>query len=54
MDCFNKYWQSKMVELRPTAGYPVDAKRFVHDLTAAKIWEADRGLPSLEVMWRRA
>lgn len=54
MDCFNAYWQSKMVELRPTAGYPVDAKRFVQDLTVAKVWETHNGLPSLEVIWRRA
>ncbi len=28
MDGFNAYWQSQVPGLRPTAGYPVDARRF--------------------------
>jgi hypothetical protein len=28
MDGFNAYWQARVPGLRPTAGYPVDARRF--------------------------
>jgi hypothetical protein len=28
MDVFNRYWLARIPELRPTAGYPVDASRF--------------------------
>jgi hypothetical protein len=28
MDAFNAYWTTRLPDLRPTAGYPVDAQRF--------------------------
>jgi hypothetical protein len=28
MDCFNAHWTSRIPGLRPTAGYPLDARRF--------------------------
>ena len=28
MLAFNEFWQSHLPDLKPTAGYPVDAKRF--------------------------
>lgn len=32
---FNRYWQEKVPGLKPTQGYPVDARRFVQQITAA-------------------
>lgn len=32
MEAFNHYWRSKSPDLRPTAGYPVDANRFLEDI----------------------
>ena len=29
---FNKYWQQHLPSLKPTAGYPVDAKRFMAEI----------------------
>ena len=29
---FNKYWQQHLPTLKPTAGYPVDAKRFMTEI----------------------
>ena len=54
MDCFNAYWRSKVADLKPTAGYPVDANRFIEELKSGKIWETDKGVPQLETIWRRA
>lgn len=54
MDHFNAYWQSKLPDLKATAGYPVDAKRFVADLEAAEIWTSDDTAPKLETIWRQA
>lgn len=31
MEAFNRYWQRRRFDLEPTAGYPVDAKRFRKD-----------------------
>lgn len=33
---FNEYWQEKVPGLRPTAGYPLDAKRFLQQIYEAK------------------
>lgn len=33
---FNAYWAEQVPGLKPTAGYPVDAKRFHHDIAAAQ------------------
>lgn len=54
MDHFNAFWQKRITSLKPTAGYPVDAKRFIHDLKAADVWSSGLSLPSLETIWRRA
>ncbi|QDS88513.1 Hypothetical protein EC9_27040 [Rosistilla ulvae] len=32
MDVFNAYWQAQVPGLRPTAGYPGDARRFVNEI----------------------
>lgn len=32
MACFNRYWQSRYPALKGTAGYPVDAARFLREL----------------------
>jgi hypothetical protein len=32
MEAFNHYWQARVPGLRPTAGYPLDAKRFMDDI----------------------
>lgn len=34
MKAFNQYWQSHLHNLKPTAGYPVDAKRFRSEIVA--------------------
>lgn len=41
---FNGYWQERIPGLKPTAGYPEDAKRFVKD--AAGEWD-------IEQRWRK-
>ncbi len=50
MNCVNAYWQTHAPTLRPTAGYPVDAARFLQDLRQL--------LPQLkfpeEQFWRNA
>ncbi len=33
---FNKYWQERLPGLRPTAGYPKDARRFLRDIDRMK------------------
>jgi hypothetical protein len=50
MDVFNAFWQSLIPGLRPTAGYPVDARRFRRDIErtalereiAPAVWWRDR------------
>ena len=49
MLAINDYWRRRVPQLRPTAGYPNDAKRF-----RAEIAEAVQGLDIPErVLWRR-
>ncbi len=36
MQAFNDFWRQHVADLRPTAGYPVDAKRFKADIAAAQ------------------
>lgn len=50
MDCFNAFWSARQPGLRPTAGYPLDAKRWREDARGAI--EA-AGVPT-ETIWRRA
>ncbi len=48
MESFNKFWANHLPQLRPTAGYPLDAKRFRDEIeTTAKKLKLD---PSL--WWR--
>lgn len=49
MKAFNDYWLSHVPDLKPTAGYPVDAKRFKADIeTTQKRLDIDN-----RVLWRR-
>lgn len=32
MICFNRYWRARMPELKPTAGYTQDGRRFLADI----------------------
>ncbi|MBA3314467.1 MAG: hypothetical protein M3552_05925 [Planctomycetota bacterium] len=48
MEAFNAYWLARQPNLRPTRGYPVDAKRF---LEAIEVEAADLGLER-DVYWR--
>jgi hypothetical protein len=36
MHAFNSFWRRRLVNLRPTAGYPVDARRFKADIAATQ------------------
>ena len=48
MHAFNAYWQSHLPKIKPTAGYPGDAKRFKLDIEAKQ-----RELAiSDEILWR--
>ncbi|MDR3233065.1 MAG: hypothetical protein LBT46_05290 [Planctomycetaceae bacterium] len=49
MKMFNAFWLLHVPGLKPTAGYPEDAKRFIKDISAAK---AALGIAD-DVLWRR-
>ncbi|HTN75871.1 MAG TPA: hypothetical protein VL096_11515 [Pirellulaceae bacterium] len=49
MHAFNLYWQQRVPSLKPTAGYPEDAKRFRRDIAAA---QAKHGIAD-DVLWRK-
>ncbi len=36
MTLFNEFWAERVVDLRPTAGYHVDAQRFLEEIAAAR------------------
>ncbi len=36
MSLFNRFWAEHVESLRPTAGYHVDARRFLEDIAAAR------------------
>ena len=36
MRAFNAYWASHVPNLKPTAGYPVDARRFKREIAVAQ------------------
>ena len=36
MLAFNRFWRERVPELRPTAGYPSDARRFRRDIAHAQ------------------
>lgn len=46
MHAFNNYWQQQVLGIRPTAGYPVDARRFKKEIAAVqkKLGIADHDL----------
>jgi hypothetical protein len=48
MILFNKYWRRHIPDLKPTQGYPVDARRFRNDIAAMQV---ELGV-SDEVLWR--
>jgi len=48
MESFNAYWLERQPNLRPTRGYPIDARRF---LEAIEVEAADLGLER-ETYWR--
>ncbi|QDT70694.1 Hypothetical protein MalM25_36490 [Planctomycetes bacterium MalM25] len=48
MQAFNAYWTGHVPGLKPTAGYPVDAKRFKSDIAAK---QAELGIHD-ETLWR--
>jgi hypothetical protein len=49
MLAFNGYWKQRLPELKPTAGYPDDAKRFQADIHSAF---TELNLP-LDHLWRK-
>ncbi len=49
MRAFNTFWQQQVPGLKPTAGYPVDAKRFKADIAAAQ----QRLEVDDQVLWRK-
>jgi len=46
---FNAFWNSHLPDLRPTAGYPVDAKRFKAEIAAV---QERLGIPD-DLIWRK-
>jgi hypothetical protein len=50
MDVFNCFWTDRIPSLQPTAGYPVDARRWWHET------EKDRHRMSIhdDVLWRKS
>ncbi len=48
MAAFNRFWQGRRPDLKPTAGYPSDAKRFLAEI------ESDAASLGLErdAFWR--
>jgi len=48
MERFNAYWQREVAGLRPTAGYPTDARRFRQEIESRR---AALGIPE-RVIWR--
>jgi hypothetical protein len=50
MHAFNAFWSTRLPALRPTAGYPLDARRWRRDAAAAI---QSLGIDD-EQLWRRA
>lgn len=48
MKAFNAYWQGKLPDLKPTAGYPLDAKRFRDEIEDLR---AELGI-DMATLWR--
>lgn len=49
MMLFNRFWQGLVPQLKPTQGYPLDARRFAREIEAARF---QRNLP-LDQLWRQ-
>ncbi len=49
MKAFNRFWQQQVSGLKPTAGYPVDARRFLAEIDQAR---RDLNIPR-ESLWRK-
>ena len=49
MMSFNKFWQQQVPDLKPTAGYPVDARRFKLEIELAQ----DNLEISDDILWRQ-
>jgi hypothetical protein len=48
MELFNQFWQKHLPDLKPTKGYPLDAKRFREEIAAK---QRELGIPD-RVLWR--
>ena len=48
MRAFNAFWHDRVTDLRPTAGYPVDAKRFRQEI---RQMQTDLGIED-RILWR--
>ncbi len=48
MEMFNRFWHKHVPELKPTAGYPGDSRRFYNEIQEAR---ERLGIPH-EVLWR--
>lgn len=48
MELFNQFWQKHLPDLKPTKGYPVDAKRFREEIAEK---QAELGIAD-DVLWR--
>ena len=48
MQALNSFWRQRVTDLRPTAGYPLDAKRFKADISTA---QRQLGIED-QVLWR--
>ncbi|MCH8828477.1 MAG: hypothetical protein IID45_02755 [Planctomycetes bacterium] len=49
MDLFNRFWRAHVPDLKPTRGYPVDARRFRRDIEAA---QRELGIADA-ILWRQ-
>jgi hypothetical protein len=48
MKAFNEFWQQRVSDLKPTAGYPLDARRFKQEIAVA---QAALAIPD-DTFWR--
>ena len=52
MVAFNQWWSARVPDLAPTAGYPVDAKRFLADISEALSKEDVSDKVTMSALWR--
>ena len=48
MICFNRFWQTHLPDIKPTKGYPADARRFREEIADV---QQQLGIPD-QVLWR--